>query len=149
MIDWIEEEKQYVDRAVDNHLKEQSKMPLGFMISRKTLNKNIEKVRKEATDRYRFNKLMKYRGEIETERKRIDKVVEEINNKFNDYLENQNHIISKNIKPFRVEAKPYNGYTEPTLSNLEVVTIQCEPFKLSFIQEKVDKMNELEGKNKE
>lgn len=137
MIDWIKEEKQYIDRAVDDYLKEQSKMPLGFMISRKTLNKNIEKVKKEATDRYRFDKLMKYRGEVETERKRIDKVVEEINNKFNDYLERQNHIISKNIKPFKIEARPYDNYTEPTLSNLEVVTIQCEPLRLSFIQEKV------------
>lgn len=141
MINWIEEEKQYVDRAVDNYLKEQSKTPLGFMISRKTLNKNIEKVKKEATDRYRFNKLMKYRDEVETERKRIDKVVEEINNKFNDYLENQKHIISKNIKPFKIEAKPYNGYTEPTLSSLEIVTIQCEPLRLSFIQEKVGEID--------
>lgn len=137
MINWIEEEKQYVDRAVDNYLKEQSKMPLGFMISRKTLNKNIEKVKKEATDRYRFNKLMKYRGEIEEERKRIDKVVEEINNKFNDYLESQKDIISKNIKPFKIVAKPYDNPKEVTLEQLEVVTIQCEPFKLSFIQEKV------------
>lgn len=137
MIDWIEEEKQYVDRAVDNYLKEQSKMPLGFMISRKTLNKNIEKVKKEATDRYRFDKLMKYRGEIETERKRIDKVVEEINNKFNDYLESQKDMISKNIKPFKIEVKTYDNLKEVTLEQLEVVTIQCEPFKLSFIQEKV------------
>mgnify|MGYP003297345793 CR=1 FL=1 len=137
MIDWIEEEKQYVNRAVDNYLKEQSKMPLGFMISRKTLNKNIEKVKKEATDRYRFDKLMKYRGEIEIERKRIDKVVEEINNKFNDYLESQKDIISKNIKPFKIIAKLYDNPKEVTLERLEVVTIQCEPFKLSFIQEKV------------
>lgn len=137
MINWIEEEKQYVDRAVDNYLKEQSKMPLGFMISRKTLNKNIEKVKKEATDRYRFDKLMKYRGEIEIERKRIDKVVEEISNKFNDYLESQKGIISKNIKPFKIVAKPYDNPKEVTLEQLEVVTIQCEPFNLSFIQEKV------------
>ena len=142
MLDWFEEEKQYVDKAVDNYLKEQSKMPLGFMISRKTLNKNIEKIKKEATDRYRFDKLMKYRGEIEIERKRIDKIVEEINNKFDKYMSKQKHIISKNIKPFQMEAKPYDNYSEPTLSNLEVVTIQCEPFRIAFIQEKLESKGE-------
>lgn len=141
MLNWIEEEKQYVDKAVDNYLKEQSKMPLGFIISRKTLNKNIEKVKKEATDRYRFDKLMKYREEIEEERKRIDKVVEEINNKFNDYLESQKSIISKNINPFKIVVKPYDNPKEVTLEQLEVVTIQCEPLKLSFIQEKVGEID--------
>ena len=36
-----------------------------------------------------------------------------------------------------MELKPYDNYKEPTLSQLEVVTIQCEPLKLSFIQEKL------------
>ena len=139
MLDWFEEEKQYVNKAVDNYLKEQSKMPLGFMISRKTLNKNIEKVKKEATDRYRFDKLMKYRGEIETERKRIDKVVEEINNKFNGYLNLVKNNVNKNIKPFKLEAKEYTNLETIGSTTLETITIQCEPFRIAFVQEKLEK----------
>lgn len=81
MLDWFKEEKIYVEKAVDSYIKEQNKMPLGFMISKKTLRKNIEKVKKRATDKYRFDKLMRYRGEIETERKRIDEVIEKIKKK--------------------------------------------------------------------
>lgn len=140
MLDWLEEEKQYVNKAVDNYLKEQSAMPLGFMISRKTLNNNIEEVKKEATDRYRFDKLMKYRGEIETERKRIDTVVEEINNKFNEYLNSVKNNVNKNIKPFKLDVKEYTNLDiigSTTL--LETVTIQCEPFRIAFVQEKLEK----------
>ena len=75
---------------------------------------------------------------MKKERKRITKLVNDLNNKFNDFLEEQQHIISKNIKPFQCEVKPYDNLHEPTLNQLEVVTIHCEPLKLAFIQEHID-----------
>ena len=142
MLDWIEEEKRYVNKAVDIYLEKQFKMPLGFMISKKTLNKNIEQVKKEATDKYRFDKLMKYRGEIEMERQRINKVVEGINNKFNEYLKSTKINIDKNVKPFKLEAKEYISLETIGCTPLETITIQCEPFRIAFIQEKVGDDNE-------
>ncbi len=139
MLDWIKEEKQYVDNAVDNYLKEQAKTPLGFMISRKTLNKNIEKVKKEATDRYRYEKLREYELEIIEERKRIDNLVNDINNKFEDYMYKLSNLISRNIKPFKMIVKEYDNLDVLSPMKLEKVDIQCEPFRLSFIQEKISK----------
>jgi len=136
MLDWKEEEKQYIEKAVDSYLKEQNKMPLGFMISKKTLSKNIKKVKQRATDRYREDKLHRYRAEIEIERKRIDEAVEEINKRFNGYLKSIECNINANIKPFKLEANEYEFGCTPT-ADMEVITINCEPFKISFLQEKI------------
>ena len=138
MLNWVEEEKQYIDKKVDEYLEEQSKMPLGFMISQKTLCKNIKKIKKEATDKYRFEKLMKYRREIETERQRINKVIEDINNKFNEYLKTIKCNVDKNIKPFKLEAKEYKRLDIKEFVATEIVRISCEPFQIAFIQEKID-----------
>lgn len=135
LLDWHRGEELYIQRMVDNHLKEQAKMPLGFMISRKTLNKNIEKVKEDAKNRFREMKLLFYESQIEEERKRIDKVVEDINSKFEKYMNKQRNIISKNIKPFKIMCKEYNEFSP--LEQLEVVSIHCEPFEISFIQEKI------------
>lgn len=134
MLDWFKEEKIYVEKAVDSYIKEQNKMPLGFMISKKTLRKNIEKVKKRATDKYRFDKLMRYRGEIETERKRIDEVVEKINKKFNDYLKSIEGTINANVKPFKLEANEYE-LNHSITADTEIVKIKCEPFQIAFLQE--------------
>ena len=137
MLNWREEEKQYIQEKIDNYRKEQAKMPLGFLLSAKQNSKNIEKITEKATQEYRYFKLIKYEAEIQEERKRIDNLINEINDKFDNYLNEQHHIISRNIKPFKIEAKPYSNYSEPTLSNLEIVSILCQPFKISFIQEKL------------
>ena len=139
MLNWIEEEKQYVDKTIEHYLKEQSKMPLSFMISRKTLNKNIEKVKKEAVDRYRYKKLRKYEIEIIEERKRIDNLVNDINNKFGDYMYKLSNLISRDIKPFKMVVKEYDNLDVLSPKKLEKVDIQCESFRLSFIQEKISK----------
>lgn len=136
MIDWKEEEKQYIEKAVDSYLKEQSKMPLAFLMSKKTLNKNIEKVKERATDRYRVDKLNRYREEIEIERKRIDKTVELINNKFNDYVKSIKGEINTNVKPFKLETKEYD-YASLEPASLEKIEISCEPFKIAFLQERI------------
>ena len=137
MLNWREEEKQYIQEKIGNYYREQSKMPLGFMLSKKANAKNIAKITEKATQEYRYFKLIKYEAQIQEERKRIDNLVTEINDKFDNYLNKQQHIISKNIKPFKIEAKPYSNYSEPTLSNLEIVSILCQPFKISFIQERI------------
>lgn len=142
MLDWFEEEEQYVNKAIDNYLEKQSKMPLGFMISRKANNKNIEKVKKEAVDKYRFDKLMKYRGEIETERKRIDKVVEEINNAFESYMCKMNEEIGHKVRPFRLKVEEYNTFYDIPMKEMEIVRIYSEPFEIRFIQEKLESKGE-------
>lgn len=134
MLDWFKEEKIYVEKAVDSYIKEQNKMPLGFMISKKTLRKNIEKVKKRATDKYRFDKLMRYREEIETERKRIDEVIEKINKKFNDYLKSIEGNVNANVKPFKLEANEYE-FNYSITADIEIVKIKCEPFQIAFLQE--------------
>ncbi len=146
MLDWREEEKQFIQDKIDNYRKNQAKMPLGFLLSAKQNTKNIEKITEKATQEYRYFKLIKYEAEIQEERKRIDNLINEINDKFDNYLNKQQHIISKNIRPFKMEAKPYYNYSEPTLSNLEIVSILCEPFKISFIQEKVSDDNDTSNK---
>lgn len=140
MLNWVEEEKQYVDKAVDNYLKEQAKMPLGFMISKKTLNKNIEKIKEKSIQEYRYNKLMKYEAEVQEERKKIKELVNEINDRFNQYFNTQKEIVSNTYKPFKIECKEYKDYNDLPLKQLEIVSIQCEPFKISFIQEKINNL---------
>jgi hypothetical protein len=136
MLNWRLEENQYVEERLKEYRKELNGLALMFM-SKKQLNKNIAYITEQAKLNYRATKLDDYLDEIIEERKRIDKLVNDLNNKFDNYMSEQRHIISKNIRPFQMEAKPYDGLSEPTLSQLEVVTIHCEPFKLAFIQEKI------------
>lgn len=136
MLNWRLEENQYVEERLKEYRKELSGLALMFM-SEKQLNKNIAYITKQAKLNYRATKLDDYIDEIIEERKRINDLVDNMNATFNEYLSKQNHLISKNIKPFQIETKPYDNLSEPTLSQLEVVTIHCEPLKLAFIQEKV------------
>lgn len=136
MLNWRLEENQYVEERLKEYRKELNGLARMFMSDRQ-LNKNIEYITKQAKLEYRSIKLDDYLDEVDKERERIDKLIDDLNNKFNGYINEQKHIISKNIRPFQIEAKPYDNFTEPTLSQLEVITIHCEPFKLAFIQEKI------------
>ena len=60
-----------------------------------------------------------------------------LNSKFEDYMCKLSNLISTDIKPFKVEAKNYDNLSTPVRESLEIVNIQCEPFRLSFIQEKL------------
>lgn len=139
MLNWRIEEEQEIKQAIDKYYEEQSKMPLGFMISKKANDKNIRYVTKKAIERYRYRKLEEYQLEIEEERKRIDKVVEDINDKFNNYLKTIKGNINKEIKPFKIEVKEYNGLNPTNITPTEIVKISCEPFQIAFIQEKIKK----------
>lgn len=137
MLNWRIEEKEYVDKKIHDYLDKMSALARIF-ISEKQMNKNLNYISDQARLEYRRNKLDSFLDEVQKERDRINNLVDDLNNKFNDYINNQQHSISKNIKPFRVEAKPYDGYSEPTLSKLEVVSIKTEPFELAFVQERID-----------
>lgn len=132
-----EEEKKYIDERIEEYYKEQAKMPLGFLISKKANAKNVQKITDDARKNYRYKKLMKYEVELREERRRIDNLVNEMNSKFEDYMYKLSSLISRNIKPFKLEVKEYDNYDFTSPVNLERVTIQCEPFKMSFIQEKL------------
>lgn len=137
MLNWRLEEIEYIKIKIDEYLQNIPILSRIFM-SDKQLNKNINYITEQAKLEYRSQKLDSYLEKLKEERKRINNLINDINNAFNDYLEEQKHLISKNIKPFQIEAKPYDNLTEPTLSQLEVVTIYCKPFKIAFIQEKMD-----------
>lgn len=137
MLNWRLEEEKYVEERLKEYRKELNVLALMFM-SKKQLNKNIEHVKEQSRQDYRANKLDKYLEEIKKERKRINDLLNNINTAFDEYLEEHKHLISKNIKPFQMEVKPYDNLSEPTLSQLEVVSIHCKPFSISFIQEKID-----------
>lgn len=138
MLNWRLDEGEYISNKIDEYLKNIPSLTRIFM-SNKQLNKNIWYLTEQAKLEYRSQKLDGFLDEVKEERKRIDKLVDDLNNKFDDYINKQKHIVSKNIKPFRIEAKPYDNLTEPTLSQLEVVNIYCEPFKIAFIQENIDR----------
>ena len=138
MLNWRLEEREYVSNKVDEYLKNIPSLSRIFM-SDKQLNKNINYITEQAKLEYRSKKLDGYLDDVKEERKRIDKLVDDLNNKFDDYMSKQKHIISKNIKPFKIEAKPYDNFSEPILSQVEIITIHCEPLKLSFIQENIDR----------
>lgn len=135
MLNWRIEEEDYIREKLREY-----KEPFLFCLfkSDKKKNENLNKYVDSARLEYRKSKLDDILLEVKKERERIDKLVNDMNSKFEDYMNKQNHIISKNIKPFRIEAKPYDNYSEPTLSQMEVVTIHGEPLKLSFIQEKLE-----------
>ena len=138
MLNWRLEEREYVSNKVDEYLKNIPSL-LRIFMSDKQLNKNIDYITEQAKLEYRKKKLDGFLDDVKEERKRIDKLVDDLNNKFDDYMSKQKHIISKNIKPFQIEAKLYDNFTGPTLSQLEVVNIYCEPFKIAFIQENIDR----------
>ena len=133
MLNWRIEEEHYIREKLRNY-----KTPFLFCLfkSEKKINENLNKFVDNARLEYRKNKLDDIMLEVKKERERIDNLINNINSKFEDYMYRQNHIINKNIKPFRIDVNEYDN--EPTLSQLEVVTIHTEPFKLSFIQEKID-----------
>ena len=138
MLNWRLEEGEYISNKIDEYLKNIPSLTRIFM-SNKQLNKNIWYLTEQAKLEYRSKKLDGYLDEVKEERKRIDKLVDTLNNKFDDYMSKQKHIISKNIKPFQIDAKLYDNFTEPTLSQVEIITIHCEPLKLSFIQENINR----------
>ena len=137
MLNWRLEEREYVGKKIEEYYKSITALQRIF-ISEKQMNKNINYITEQAELSYRERKLNDYIDEIKEERKRIEKVVEDLNNKLNEYLEEQKALIGKEIEPFEIEAKPYDNFTEPTLRRKEVVTIHIKPMKLSFIQEKID-----------
>ncbi len=136
MLNWRIEEDKYVNEKINEYL---NKIPAlaRIFISEKQMNKNINYISDKARLEYRRNKLDSMLNELKKERERINDLVDDLNIKFDEYLHKQQDIISKNIKPFKIEVKPYDNPKEVTLERLEVVTIQCEPLKLSFIQEKL------------
>lgn len=129
MLNWRIEEEQYIH----NKLKEY-KTPFIFCLfkdkGKEHLNKFVDNARLE----YRKDKLDSILLEVEKERKKIDNLVNDLNSKFEDYMYKQSNLISRNIKPFKVKIS--DGEFSP-LEQLEVVSIQSEPFKMSFIQEKL------------
>lgn len=138
MLNWEIEEDKYVNKRISEYL---NKIPAlaRIFISEKQMGKNINYISDKARLKYRRNKLDSMLNEVKKERERINDLVDDLNIKFDEYLNKQQDIISKNIKPFKIEAKPYDGPKEVTLERLEVVTITSDPLKLSFIQEKVGK----------
>lgn len=138
MLNWRIEEKVYIKEKIYEYL---SKIPAlaRIFISEKQMNKKINYISDQASLEFRRNKLDSILDEVEEERNRINALIDDMNNKFDNYISKQQHIISKNIRPFEIEVKPYDNLGEPTLSRLEVVSIKCEPFELAFIQENIDK----------
>ena len=137
MLNWRLEERQYVGKKIEEYYKSITALQRIF-ISEKQMNKNINYITEQAELSYRERKLNDYIDEIKEERKRIEKVVEDLTNKLNDYLKEKKALIEKEVEPFEIELKPYDNFTEPTLRRTEVVTIHIKPMKLSFIQEKID-----------
>lgn len=142
LLDWQLGEKLYIDKRVDNYLEEQSKIPLGFMLSQKKLNKYIAEIKDKASREFRERKLQLYQWQLEEERKRIDKTIEEINDKLNAYIKNIKGNINKEIKPFKIEVQEYNGSSPLNITPTEIYKIKCEPFEIAFIQEKTGGSNE-------
>lgn len=136
MINWELEEKRFVDEKVNDYRKNLPILSLIFM-SEKKLNKNIEKIKINAMLQYRRKKLDNFIEIVKEERKRIDKTVNQINEKFLEYLKSQKALISKKIKPVEIKSKDY--YNIETAEFYEIVYIYLEPFKIGFIQEQLDK----------
>lgn len=143
MLDWREEEKLYCQSKVNNYLKEQATMPLGFLISYKTLTKNCEKIREEARQIYRDMKLMTYEALVYEERKRIDKLVEDINNKFESWLRENSLFLNGNQRPFKLTTYSDDNPLEICQTEFVKIGIQ-EPFTIGFMQQRMNhKGNEI------
>ena len=136
MLNWRIEEREFVDKEINEYYKNLLVFQR-LVMNKKQMNKNINYITEQAKLKYRSKKLDNILDDVLKERKRINDLIENLNNKFDGYISEQQHIISQNIRPFEMEAKPYDNISEPTLSQLEVVTIYCKPFKLAFIQEKI------------
>lgn len=137
MLNWRLEEREYVGGKVDEYYKSISGLQRIF-ISEKQMNKNIDYITEQARLEYRSKKLDGFLDEVNEERKRIEKAVEDLNNKLNKYLEEQKALIEKEVEPFEIEVKPYDNFTEQTLRRIELVTIHLKPMKVCFAQEKID-----------
>ena len=137
MLNWRLEEREYVGEKIDEYYKSISGLQRIF-ISEKQMNKNINYITEQARLEYRSKKLDGFLDEVNEERKRIEKAVEDLNNKLNEYLEEQKALIEKEVEPFEIEVKPYDNFTEPTLRRIELVTIHLKPMKVCFVQEKID-----------
>lgn len=136
MIDWKLEEKRFIDEKVSNYRKSLSTLSL-ILMSDKQLNKNIENVKIEAMLQFRRKKLNDLVEIVKEERKRIDKTIEQINERFLEYLESQKALISKEIKPIQIKLTNYDDIENAKF--YEIVDIYLEPFKIGFIQERLDK----------
>ena len=136
MLDWREEEKLFCQSKVDNYLREQAKMPLGFLMSFKTLAKNCEKVREEARQTYRNIKLMKYEALVYEERKRIDKLVEDINDKFESWLRENKLFLNGNQRPFELTTYSEDNPLEICQTEFVKISIQ-KPFSIGFMQQRM------------
>lgn len=134
MLNWKIEEQEYIQKEFEQYYKNLSTLQRLFM-SERTNKKNLEYIRQNAQLKYRKMKLNKIIDEIQDERKRINKVVNDINNNFNDFLKEQNCIIQEKIKPFEIKS---NEVTNPNeLTPIEIIYIYSEPFKMGFMQEKI------------
>ena len=130
MLNWRLEEEQYIHDKLREY-----KEPFLFCLFKKENNKHLNEFVNNARLEYRQVKLDEMLSEVKQERERIDDLVKDMNNSFEDYMYKLSNRISNNIKPFKVKLS--NGVFSP-LVQTEIVSIQSEPFKISFIQEKVD-----------
>lgn len=137
MLNWRIEEEDCVRKAIEEYFKEESKNPFSCLMSDKTRRKNIQYVTDRARERYRQEKLERYEEEIKEERKRIDIVVEKINNEFEIYMKGIKEQINHKIKPFKLEIGNYSNSNDMSIQALEKVTIKCEDLKIAFIQERI------------
>ena len=142
MLNWRIEEEDYIKKAIEIYFEEENKNPFSCLMSDKTRRKNIQYVTDRARERYRQEKLERYEEEIKEERKRIDKVVEEINNKFETYIKGIKEQINHKIKPFKLEIGNYSNSNDVSIQALERVTIKCEDLKIAFIQERIGEEND-------
>lgn len=134
MLNWKIEEQEYIQEEFEQYYKNLSTLQRLFM-SERTNKKNLEYIRQNAQLEYRKMKLNKIIDEIQDERKRINKVVDDINNNFNDFLKEQNCIIQEKTKAFEIKS---NEVTSPTeVTPMEIIYIYSEPFKMGFMQEKI------------
>ena len=130
MLNWRLEEEQYIHDKLREY-----KEPFLFCLFKDKGKKHLNEFVNNARLEYRRVKLDEMLSEVKQERERIDSLVEDINNSFEDYMYKLNNRVSNNIKPFKVKVS--DGVFSP-LEQTEIVSIQSEPFKVSFIQEKVD-----------
>lgn len=130
MLNWRLEEEQYIHDKLREY-----KTPFLFCLFKDKGKKHLNEFVINARLEYRRVKLDEMLSEVKQERKRIDALVKDMNNSFEDYMYKLSNRISTNIKPFKVKLS--DGVFSP-LEQTEIVSIQSEPFRVSFIQEKVD-----------
>lgn len=134
MLNWRIEEQAYIQKQFEKYYKNLSTLQRLFM-SEKTNKKNLEYIKQNAQLEFRRMKLDKNLDEIKDERKRINNVVTDINNNFNEFLKKQKCVIQAKIKPFEIEVNETTKLDET--KELEIIYIYSEPFKMGFMQEKI------------